>query len=414
MIRIILYVAALVVAVLTAVWFANTPGEVTVIWRGWRMDTSVAILLLLITLTVLAVLAIAKIIAVIRGTAKGFAASRRERRIDQGIKALGYGFAAAHAGQPVAARKYAKEASALLNGNAATHMLQAQAAHVNDDAAALRNVALNLLEHPETELAALRDLALRAQAEGDIVGALNYAKRAIARRDAPRWAIEMALNLDIAQGRWTEALSVLESKQAKDQYSADEYKKLKGAVLTASAEQALNQGDAKLAETQSKKAIDLGAGERALVAHARALQMQGNSRGGVRDMEKAWKTNPSSGLLRAYLELLSDEPPLEQTRRVEKLIADNADHPESRLALAEVSLKAKLWGQARNRLSPLLGDDVPRDLHARAAILMAELETAERNDPVAGALWLKRALDRTTPAAIIAATPKSVSDILQP
>jgi HemY protein len=413
MIRVVLYVAALIVAVLVAVWFANNPGDVTVVWRGWRIDTSVGILLLLIMLTVLIMLAIAKVIAVIRGTAKGIASARRERRITQGINALGYGFAAAHAGQPAAARRYAKEASALLNGNAATHMLQAQAAHVNDDAAGLRNVALSLLEQPETELAALRDLALRAQHEGDVVGALNYAKRAVARRDAPRWAIEMVLDLDIAQSRWNDALHVLESKAAKDQYSAEDYKKLKAAVLTASAEQTLAQGDAKLAESQSKKAMDLGGGERALVTHARALFLQGNNRGSVRDVEKAWKTHPSPTLIRAYMELVADEPPLEQARRVEKLIADTADHPESRLALSEVSLRAKLWGQARNRLSPLLGDDVPQDLHARAAILMAELETAERNDPAAGALWLKRALDRTTPAAIAAATPKSVSDILR-
>ncbi|MBL8629904.1 MAG: hypothetical protein JNM81_09770 [Rhodospirillaceae bacterium] len=418
MIRLVLYVAAVIVAVLIAVWFANTPGEVTVMWHGWRLDTSVAILLAIITVIVLAILALARLVAFIRGTAKSMASARRERRVAQGMKALGHGLAAAHAGQGAAARRYAKEASALLNGNAATYMLQAHAANVNDDAAALRNIALNLLEHPETELAALRDLALRAQKEGDVVGALNYAKRALSRKDAPRWAVEMALDLDLAQGRWDDALSVLDGKAVKGLYSSADFKKLKAAVLVASAEQALAQDDGRTAETQSKKAMDLGGlnestGERALVAHARALKMQKNFKGGVKELEKAWRTHPSFGLMQAYLDLLADEAPLEQARRVEKMVADNADHPESRLGLAEASLNAKLWGQARNRLTPLLGDDVPRDLHARAAILMAEIETGERNDLSAGAIWLKRALDRITPSAVVAAAPKSISDVLR-
>jgi HemY protein len=412
MIRIVLFVAALVVAVIVAVWFANNPGEVTVMWRGWRLDTSVAILLVLMALTVIVMLAIARLIAVIRGTAKSFAAARRERRLNQGLRALGFGYAAAHAGQPAAARRYAREAAALLNDNAATHVLQAQTAVANDDGAMLRNVALSLLKRPETELAALRDLTARARKEGDVVGALNYAKRALARKDAPRWAVETVLDLHITNGRWADALAALESKTVRDLYSADDYKKLRGMVLTLSAEQALRQGDAVLAESQSKKAVNSGGGERALICHARALQMQAKSREGLRELEKAWNTHPSGGLLKAYFDLLADEPALEQARRVEKMVSDSADHPESRLALAEASLKAQLWGQARNRLSPLLGDDVPRDLHARAAMLMAELETAERGDAAAGAQWLKRALDRTTPAALAASAPKSVSEIL--
>lgn len=412
MTRVILFVVAVVTAVMAAVWFANEPGEVTVVWRGWRLDTSVGILLLLITAVTLFVLGIAKIISVIRGTAKGFAAARKERRTAQGLKALGFGLAAAHAGQPQTARKYAKEATALLHENAATQILNAKAAAANDDGPAVRQAALQLLEHSETELSGLRDLALRARSEGDVVGALNFAKRALARKDAPTWAFDLVLDVQIAGAQWGDALSTLESKAARGAYSADVYKKLKAVLLTQSALEALGHKDAAKAETQSHKAREFGAGVHALICHARALILLGKHKKAASEIEKAWATEPSLQLLAVYLDAGQTDSALDQARRVEKLVSENADHPESRLALAEASLRAQLWGQARNRVAPLLGDDVPHDLHRRAALLMAELETAERNDPAAGAIWFKRALDQSAHGISVDNAPRSVSDVI--
>ena len=95
------------------------------------------------------------------------------------------------------------------------------------------------------------------------------------------------------------------------------------------------------------------------------------------------------------------------------MVAVNAEHAESRLALAEVSLKAQLWGQARNRLAPLLGEDVAKNVRARAAIIMAELESAEHKDASAGAMWLKRAVECTEPQGSTMKSPRSVSDLIE-
>lgn len=411
--RVVIFLLVLTAVVIGAVWFANNPGEVTVIWRGWRMDTSVGVLALLLIVAVAVLLFFAKIAAIVRGTAKGLAAARKERRLAQGLTALGNGLAAAHAGQALAARRFAKEAAALLDDNAATRILTAQAATANDDGPSLRNVAVNLLEHPETELAALRDLAERAQKEGDIVGALGYAKRALTRRDAPKWAFEMALNVQIANGRWADALSALDNKLARDHFGPEAHKKLKAELLIRAAEEALSQRDFNSAEVFARKAKDAGGAERALICHARAFMKQSKQKKAAAEIEDAWLDAPSVVLARVYLEIIQGEPALERARRIEKLVARNPDHPESRLILADASLKAQLWGQARNRLSPLLGDDVPRSIHARAAMLMAELETGERNDAGAGATWLKRALEKTESAAEAAArAPRSLDDLL--
>ena len=89
MIRLIIYVLVLAALISGAVWFANDPGEVTVLWRGWRIDTSVGILLALMAMAVLVMLGIAKLIAVLRGAVDVFASARKERRLKQGLAALG-------------------------------------------------------------------------------------------------------------------------------------------------------------------------------------------------------------------------------------------------------------------------------------------------------------------------------------
>ncbi len=412
MIRLIIYVLVLAALMSGAVWFANDPGEVTVLWRGWRIDTSVGILLAMMAMAVLVMLGIAKLIAVLRGAVDVFASARKERRLKQGLAALGQGFAAVSAGQPALARKLAKDAAALLDDNAATRLLRAQAAAANDDGATLRSEALHLLDQPETELSALRELSIRATKEGDVIGALNYAKRALSRKDAPKWALEMVLDVQIANGRWSDALSALDSKAGRDHFGTVNHHKLKGELLTRLAEEALGHGDAGAAESFSRKVLDTNPGERAIIVHARALMLQTKTKKAAAEIEKAWGNAPSAGLLRAFLAIAPGESALEQARRVERLVASNADHAESRLALAEASFNAQLWGQARNRLAPLLGEDVAKHVQARAAIIMAELETTERKDAAAGVVWLKRAMAQSEAQAVAMKTPRNVGDLL--
>ena len=46
MIRALIWIVALAALVAASVWFADRPGTVTLHWQGWRVDTSVAFLVL--------------------------------------------------------------------------------------------------------------------------------------------------------------------------------------------------------------------------------------------------------------------------------------------------------------------------------------------------------------------------------
>jgi HemY protein len=392
--RIVLYVIGLVLLVTASVWLADKPGTVALEWRGWRIDTSASVLIAAMIVMVLLTAVLLRGLSVITGALQAISAARRERRLDRGLASLADGFAAVQAGQTTAARRFAKEASSLLKTNPAVLMLRKEAAELVGDMKEMKETATALLARPQTELSGLRSLALKALADGDTVGALGHATRALGRKDAPAWAIEMALDLAIGSGLWRDALALMDTKIAKETFSREDHKRIKTRLLLQQAQVDLKNGESNSAANLAKQAIDLGgAPVAATAAYAHAMAAQGKGRKAAHLVEKMWGETPHADLAAAYRVLIPGEPALDWARRVDNLARIDADHPETRLAVARASLDAELWGQARNRLAPLVTEDVAPDVRARAACLMAEVEARERGDSDKATEWLKVAID---------------------
>lgn len=394
MLRLVLYVVGLAALVGASVWLADEPGTMAMEWRGWRVDTSASALVAFMIVAVMLAALLLRGLSIVAGIMNAFAAARRQRRLNRGLTSLADGFAAVQSGQTTAARKFAREATALLQTNPAVLMLRKQTAELAGDGKEVKETAIALLERPQTELAGLRSLALKAAADGDTVGALNHAKRALARKDAPAWAIEMALDLTIAGGLWADAVALMETKIARDTFEREDFKRIKTRLLLQQAQTALKSGDSQAAASLARQAIDLGgAPVAATTSYARAMAAQGKGRKAAHLVEKLWETSPHADLAAAYRVLIPGETALDYARRVDNLTRIDPDHAETRLAVARASLDAELWGQARNRLSPLTAEHVEPDVRARAARLMAEVETRERRDSEKAAEWLQVALD---------------------
>jgi HemY protein len=158
-----------------------------------------------------------------------------------------------------------------------------------------------------------------------------------------------------------------------------------------------------------------GGGAAAVARLARALILQNKGKKAGAEIERTWAAAPDARLLSAYKALAPSEPALDWVKRVERLAGVAPEHPESRLASAEAALAAELWGQARSRLAPLLADGADPAVKARAARLMAEVETAERGDEAAAARWLRLALAESRAsrgAAVPARAPASLAELL--
>ncbi|MBY0509983.1 MAG: hypothetical protein K2P94_07495 [Rhodospirillaceae bacterium] len=411
--RLVLFVIGVALLVAGAVWLANDPGSVSLVWRGWRVDTSVGILIAAVMAAVVVIYMVMRLLAYIGGRVEAFAAVRRARRTQRGLTSLGDGFAAVHAGQGQAARKFAREAAMLLNDNPAVLMLRKEAAALAGDADEMKAAAQAMLSRPETELAGLRTLALKGMKDGDVVGALTHAQRALARKDAPPWALTMVLDMEIATERWGDALAALESRLAREAFSPGELARMKSRLLALQAQTALGHGDAAGAANAAKKAIDADeSNPGAVVMFAKAMAAQGKGRKASSVVERAWAAQPSAALLEAYRVLVPGESVLDWARRIDGLAKAAPDHAESRLAVAIASLEAQLWGQARNRLQGLTNEDTAPDIRARAARLLADVESRERGDTDKAAAWLQLALDIRGDTAQKTAKPKSVAELL--
>jgi HemY protein len=300
-----------------------------------------------------------------------------------------------------------------LSNNPAVLMLRKEAALLAGDTEALQDAAQEMLARPETELAGLRTLAQKSMNDGDVVGALAHARRAMARKDAPAWALKMTLDMEITTERWNDALAALDSRLARETFAPGEHARLKSRLLTLQAQAMLSHGDTAGAVSVAKKALDADeSNASAVVMFAKAMAAQGKGRKAAGVVERAWAAHPSGMLLEAYRTLVPGESSLDWARRIDGLAKAAPDHPESRLAVAIASLQAELWGQARNRLSSLTGEDSAPHIRARAAQLLADVERGERGDKEKAAAWLQLALDIQRQTAAAVAKPKSVAEVL--
>jgi HemY protein len=146
--------------------------------------------------------------------------------------------------------------------------------------------------------------------------------------------------------------------------------------------------DAMRLETKAH-ALEPGFAEVA-VRYARMLAVRGQKRRARRALETAWRAAPHPAIAAAYGTLFADEPALQRLKQVERLAALNPTHVESRLALAQASLEAQLWGEARRHLAAAQGEDAA-NAPPRVCRLMAEIEESEHGDHAAARTWLARA-----------------------
>lgn len=390
MIRVIVYLVIVAAIIAGAVWMAERPGEVVLEWLGWRIDTSVPILLL----GVLAVMAVVWLIfRILRGIGRvpgRVRESMRARRHRRGLTALSHGYAAVAAGDPRRARSYANDAEKLLDETTATRLLGAQAALLSGDGVDAQKRFEGLLDNPDTRLPALRGLMDQALVAGDRARAKDYAQRAFDEKARPAWAAQALFDMQVRDREYAQAQTTLDTGMKHNAFEGRDVRTLRATLLVAQAEAAFAGDGQWEAVKLGKQAHDADpAFVPAALLLARGYKRDGKERKAAHVLEETWKRSPHPDLGRAYLELWEGEDVLKRVKRAEALAAVNPDHRESRLLVAEAALEADLWGQARARLTPLQDEPVG----PRFARLMARLEEGEHGNTKAALSWLHRAAE---------------------
>jgi len=390
-----------------AVWLADHPGRVAIDWQGWRIDTSVGFLMLgLLAAIVLLVILLRVLRGVLLSPARlvGFL---RERKREAGNLALLQGMAAIAIQDKREAQRQARIAREKLNDPARTAQLSAQAALLDGDRDTARQHFEAMSKQPKTSVVGLMGLMSLALEEGKHGDALEFAERAYRLRPDLQTVGAQLFDLQILARRWDDALkTVIEAVKKKTLPKETGQHRIATLNLLLSAE-AEDDHRWPAALDHAKKAYDAAAGlVPAVVAYARHLRRQGKQRKAVNIVEQAWRLQPHPDLVTIYRDLAAPgTTALDQVKRIQKLVSPSASHTESRIALAEASLAADLWGEARGQLQGIEEDEPT----ARMCRLWASLEQSEHGDDAAAAAWFARAATAPQDEAWVCGTCGAVS-----
>lgn len=418
--RAILGLVAFAAATAAAVYFADHPGRVDIVWQDWQVGTTVGVLVAAAVLAGILVALLVWVLSLIVGAPRAFLRRRRERRRRAGYRALTQGMVAVAAGDPQEAQRYARRADALLADPPLTLLLSAQAAQLEGDDAAAKKFFAAMLERPETEFLGLRGLLNQALHAGDRGTALGIAKRAATLRPGTPWVIETLFDLEARQGQWQSAEKTLAQAVNRKLVPRERARHHRGVIL-------YERSRAALAYSERRQGVSLAAEAQGLTAdlappaahHARLLLEDRRPGHAAKAVESAWRTAPHPELAGVYGAIHQDAAPLDRFKSFQKLAAQNPRARESHLTLAEAALDAQLWGEARRHLEQALtapgpppmtkSSDPFRDPPPSAALdgkalagptprlclMMARLEEAEQGSASAMRKWLDRAVTAT-------------------
>jgi len=409
-----------VAAVTAAVFFANHPGQVEIVWQGWKVETSVGLLVAAAIVAALVVWLLMRAARLILGSPRALLRRRRERRRRAGYRALTQGMVAVAAGDPQEARRHARRADALLADPPLTLLLSAQTAQLEGDETAAKKFFTVMLERPETEFLGLRGLLNQAMRSGDQGTALRLTERATTLRPNTPWVVENRFELEAREAKWQAAEETLTQAARRRIIPRERARHHRGVILYELSRAALANGDRRRGVDLAAQAPGLAPDLAALTAHyARLLLAQQRNGLAAKAIERAWRMAPHSELAQAYGAVSAGDAPLGRYQRVARLAAQNAGARESYIALAAAALDAQLWGEARRHLEqalaapapPLVTVKIENSVAVRSAapgagrerglagptprlcLLMARLEEAEHGAGDAMRSWLDRAVN---------------------
>jgi len=398
MVRVLLYLLVFACLAVGAVWLADRPGEVSILWQGYRIETSVAIAAIgVVMLAMLAMLAWA-LARFVLGLPSAFSFASRARRRARGFEAVSRGMVAIGAGDPIAASRHAVDARRFSGNEPLTLLLEAQAAQLSGDRGRAEAAFKTMLDKPETRVLGLRGLFVEARRRGDMTAARAFADDAVRRSPSLAWANDALLDFHTSAGDWQAARTAVERRAALRLAEKAEAKRQRAVLLAAEALQA-RDGEPEKALAAALEATKLAPSlTPAAVLAGRMLAERGDIRKASKILEAAWKEVSHPDIAAAYLDVRSGDSAQDRLNRATTLAKLRPADPEGVLALAGAAIHARDFAKARTTLKPLLAGGAS----VRACLLMAELEEAEHGAAGRVREWLARATRAPRDAAWVA------------
>ncbi|TAK46862.1 MAG: heme biosynthesis protein HemY [Xanthobacteraceae bacterium] len=375
MFRTIVFLIAIGLAAAGVAWVAEQAGGVTLVWSGWRVETSLPVFVFMIAAAAAAMMLAWSVLRALWRLPRRLRAARVSRRALRGRKALTQGLLAIGTGDARAARRHAHNARRLVRHDPLTLLLDAQAAQLSGDANAARAAFHAMALREDTRLLGLRGLFIEAQRHDDAVSAAAIAEQALKVAPGMGWAALAVLGFRCARGDWSGALAILEANHAARAIDKAAYQRQRAVLMTAQALE-LETTDRDRARELAMTAVKLAPTlVPAATLASRFFSESHQIRKAMRVLETAWHVNPHPDLAEAYAHVRLGDSARERLARVEALAARTDGHAEGALALSRAAIDAGEFARARAALAGLTAAPTQR-----VAMLMAEIERGEGQD----------------------------------
>jgi HemY protein len=386
MLRILIFIAVASGLAFGAVWLADRPGDVSIVWGGYTIETTVAMAAIGVVMLVLLGMLLWTVLRFMLGLPTAFSFASRARRRARGFDAVSRGMVAIGSGDPAAARRHATDARKLIASEPLTLLLSAQAAQLSGDKPAADAAFKQMLDEPATRVLGLRGLFVEARRRGDQIAARAFADEAVRLSPSLAWANDALLEFHSTAGDWAQARNAVERRAALRLSDKTESKRHRAVLLAAEA-LAKQENDPADALTAALEALKLAPGlTPAAVLAGRMLAARGDVRKAARLMETAWREQPHPDLANAYVHMRQGDSAGDRLVKAEALMKAKPTDPESAFIVAEAAVEARDFARARAALSPLLAA-VPT---VRSCLLMARIEDGEHGSAGRAREWLTR------------------------
>lgn len=388
MIRLLVFLAALVGLAFGFSWLADHPGEASITWLGQRVETDTTTLGIAVVLLIVAVLILLVIVRLVWNAPGSIGSFFGRRRREKGWAALSRGMIAVGAGDLGTAAKASADARNHLGDEPLALLLEAQQAQLLGDRGTARRAFETMLDDGRTRLLGLRGLYVEAVRWGDGPGAAHYAEAA--HRAAPRlsWAGQALVEYRTRNRDWQGALEAIDQNRRHGIIDKAAARRLRAVVLTADGlEREGSNPEVVRGTAQEAHGLAPDLVPAATLA-ARLAARAGDLRKAGRILEATWKVAPHPEIAEGYAHLRPGDGAGDRLARIRKLVEVRANHPEGLVALARAQIDTRDFAAAREALKPFLADGLTR----RICLLMAEIEDGDGGTPGAVRGWLTRAV----------------------
>ena len=394
MIRTLLILLVVTVAIALGIGFIGDPGEASLLWLNYRVDTSATAAVIIIGALAFCAVAFWNLTLWLARSPQRSERAQAAARRRQADDVLTRGFMAVASGDGSEARRHAVKAIDLSDNIVLVRILNALAAEESEDAVATKAAYSAMLSVPELKLAGLKGLMQLAQGQGDKTEAVRLATEAYSQPRPSMWAFKTLFEARLEAGEWAEALDLIDGALTRKLISPIFSERAKASLMAASAarqESADTAAQRDQALDYALRAAKLQPQFTPAAVIAARLLCKAKKLGRAEDvLEAAWAASPHPALWITYRDLVSDETPKERARRLQGLIDRNPKDRESRLLQVERALlnnaKAEVLAAMAAMQDELADDKVTKrvcGVMARAAQATGDIDSART--------WIARA-----------------------